>query len=180
MKQRIFVFTFLLGLLASHQSAFAVKIGIVDMQRIILNVEEGKVARDKLQAEIKEKETALQKQKEELDKLNEDWKNQSALLSEEARTRKQAEFQEKFMKLRNEEMQFQQSIKQKEAQETQKIAMKVSAHAELLAKEKDLDVVYEASSSGIMYAKNPVDLTDELIKLYPAAVGPKISKNEKK
>ena len=43
------------------------KYAVVDMQAVILNVEEGKVARTDLEKEIKDKEKELQKQKEELD-----------------------------------------------------------------------------------------------------------------
>ena len=91
-------------------------IGTVDMQRIILTVEEGKEARAKLEIEIKAKESEFFKQKQELDKMNKDWKDQSPLLSEEARIRKQQEFQEKFVQLRNSEMEFQAEIKKKENQ----------------------------------------------------------------
>ena len=80
------------------------KFGVVDMQQVILSVEEGKTARSQLEAEIKAKESELGKQKEELDKMNNEWKNQAALLSEDARMKKQQEFQEKFMTLRNAEM----------------------------------------------------------------------------
>ena len=43
--------------------------------------------------------------------MNQDWKTQAALLSEQAKMKKQQEFQQKFMQLRNDEMKFQQTIK---------------------------------------------------------------------
>lgn len=177
MMRSLFIAFSILGLsFSSH--AFALKVGVVDMQRIILTVEEGKAARETLQQEIRAKENELRKQKEELDKLNEEWKTQAALLSEDARMRKQTEFQEKFMKLRNEEIQFQQTIKQKEAEATQKIALRVTETVNELAKEKALDLVFETNSSGLMYAKDPTNLTDEVIKLYDKTQvpGKKISK----
>ena len=54
------------------------------MQAVILNVDEGKQARADLEKEIKGKEAELMKKKAELDKLNKNWKDQAALLSEEA------------------------------------------------------------------------------------------------
>jgi outer membrane protein len=156
----------------------AFQTGVVDMQRIILTVEEGKIARNQLQKEIEQKEAAFKKQKEELDKMNEDWKKQSSLLSEEARMKKQGEFQEKFMKLRNEEMSLQQEIKGKEMEATQKIATKVTQIVQELGKQKSLDLVFESNTSGIMYAQNPINLTDEVISLYNKndVTGKKISK----
>ncbi len=75
------------------------KFGIVDMQQVILTVEEGKAARATLEAEIKTKETELQKRKQELDKLADEWKSQAPLLSEEARFSKQKDMQESIILL---------------------------------------------------------------------------------
>ena len=44
------------------------------MQKIILSVEEGKTAREKLGKEIKSKEQEFRKKKEELDAMNKSWK----------------------------------------------------------------------------------------------------------
>ena len=83
------------------------------MQAVILNIEDGKKARADLEKEIKSKEKELIGRKKELDKMNKDWQEQMPLLSEDARKKKQMEFQEKFMSLRNDEMKFQQEIKRK-------------------------------------------------------------------
>lgn len=144
----------------------SVKFGVVDMQQVILTVEEGKTARAQLEAEIKAKESELGKQKEELDKLNNEWKNQAALLSEDARMKKQQEFQEKFMTLRNAEMEFQANIKRKEQKATQQIAMKVAQLVDRIAKGKKLTGVFETNSAGLLYLDSPVDLTQEVITEY--------------
>lgn len=147
-------------------AAEAPRFGVVDMQRVILSVDEGKKARQTLEAEIKGKETELLNQKKELDQMNEDWKKQAALLSEQARMDKQKEFQEKFLKLRQAEMDFQEEIKRKEQQETQKIAFKVAEMVDSLAKGEKLEAVFETNTAGLLYLANPVDLTDKVIKMY--------------
>ncbi len=157
-----------LGLVVASASGFAegAKFGIVDMQQVILTVEEGKAARAQLESEIKAKETELTKQKEELDKLNNEWKSQAALLSEEARMKKQQEFQEKFMALRNAEMEFQANIKRKEQKVTQQIAMKVAQVVDKIARAKKLNAVFEMNSAGLLYLDAPQDLTQEVITEY--------------
>jgi len=139
------------------------KYGVVDMQSVILAVEEGKTARAELEKQIKSKEGEFQKQKEELDKMNNEWKNQASILSEEARMNKQKEFQEKFLALRNAEMEFQQDIKRKEQKATQTIAIKVAGLVEKMAKEKKLEAVFETNSAGLLYLENPQDMTKEVI-----------------
>lgn len=163
----------IMTMLASTSSFAAGKYGIINMQKVILTVEEGKTARSDLEKQIKAKETELMGKKKELDKLNEDWKTQAPLLSEEAKLKKQQEFQERFVNLRNEEMNFQKEIKQKESEATQKIAIKVQQMVETMSKQKDLDAVFEVSSSGLLYLKDPMDLTDEVIKSYDNKVSKK-------
>ena len=140
--------------------------GMVDMQTVILTVSEGKAARKELEKEIKGKEKELLKQKGELDKMNKDWQSQAALLSEEARMKKQQEFQQKFLALRNAEMEFQATIKRKEQQATQKIAVKVAKVVDKIAKEKKLAAVFETNSAGLLYLEDPVDLTQIVVEAY--------------
>ena len=139
---------------------------IVNMQAVILNVDEGKEARAELEKEIKAKEKELLARKDELDKMNKEWKDQAPLLTEQARLKKQQEFQEKFMALRNDEMQFQQEIKRKEQIATQKIAVSVSKFVNELAQSRGYEMVFESNSAGLLYLKNPVDLTQEVVEKF--------------
>ncbi|MBP6218987.1 MAG: OmpH family outer membrane protein [Oligoflexales bacterium] len=153
----------------SKPSSQEPRFAVVDMQRIILSVEEGKKARSELEKKIQAKEKELQDKKKKLDKMNEEWKQQSSVLSEEAKNRKQKEFQDTFMQLRNEEANFQNELKKEESTATQKIASKVAKMVDGLAKSKNIDVVFEMNSSGLLYVKDPIDLTEQLIKAYDKA-----------
>jgi len=152
------------------------RFGSVDMQAVIITVEEGKAAREGLKKKIETKQKELEKQKGELDKMNEDWKKQAALLSEEARMKKQQEFQEKFLGLRNEEMNFQAEIQREEQKATQAIFEKVAVLVERVAKEKNLEAVFERSTSGVLYLDSPVDLTKEVIQRYGKETKPTAKK----
>lgn len=156
------------------------KYAVVDMQRVILNVSEGKLARSGLEKEIKAKEAQLREKKKGLDKMNKEWKAQAPLLSEAARFKKQQEFQEKFMSLRNEEMAFQQQIKSKEAKATQKIAVEVTKLVNKIAKNRSYEMVFETSSAGLVYLKDPYDLTKEVIEAFDNRKKTKKSNSAKK
>lgn len=176
--------TILAVLALNATAAFAVtgkgRYGVVDMQSVILAVDEGKEARGSLEKEIRAKEEEFGKKKTELDKMNEEWKTQSAVLSEAAKTQKQQEFQEKLMGLRNAEQEFQGDIKKKEQKATQKIAMKVAGMVERMAREKGLEIVFESNSSGLLYLDTPVDLTKDVIAAYNRAKGSTAAKEEVK
>lgn len=154
------------GMTLGANAANAAKYGVIDMQAVILNVEEGKSARADLEKKIKAKEAEFNKRRDELDKMNKDWQSQSALMSEEARLNKQKEFQEKFLAMRNDEMAFRDSVKNDEQKATQGIAAKVEVIVQKMAKEKSLDVVFEVNNAGLLYLSQPVDLTKEVIEAY--------------
>ena len=156
----------IMALSAANKASAVSGVGVIDMQKVILSVEEGKQARAQLEKVIKSKEAEFIKQKQELDRMNKEWQDQSALLSEEARMSKQREFQEKFMQMRNEEMAFQNEIKQKEQKATQEIAVKASKIVQEIAEKKKLQMVFETHSAGLVYVSKPVDLTTEVIAAY--------------
>jgi outer membrane protein len=56
--------------------------------------------------------------------------------------------------------------KQKEGQATQKIAIKVAAMVEKIAKSKKFEAVFETNSAGLLYLENPIDLTETIIADY--------------
>ena len=62
---------------AVAQTKTTKKYAVVDMQSIIMNVAEGKEAKSKLEAEIKEKEGKLAEQKKELEEINKNWQQQA-------------------------------------------------------------------------------------------------------
>lgn len=155
-----------IGLALSASQALASKFGVIDMQAVILNVDEGKSARADLEKKIKSKEVEFNKRRDELDKMNKDWQSQSALMSEEARIAKQKDFQEKFLALRNDEMAFRESVKNDEQKATQGIAVKVEGIVQKMAKDKGLDAVFEVNNAGLLYLSQPVDLTKDVIQAY--------------
>ena len=163
-----FVFATATATPSSLALAQSSKYAVVDMQAVILNVEEGKLARSDLEKQIKEKEKDLLKKKEELDKMNQEWEKQAPLLNEQARMSKQKEFQEKFMALRIEDMTFQNEIKGKEQTATQKIAVNVSKLVNDMAKQRGVDMVFETNSAGLLFLKDPIDMTKDVIAAFEA------------
>ncbi len=141
---------------------------MVNMQGIIVGVDEGKAARGELEKEITAKDAEFTKQKKELDRLNEEWHKQKSLLSEEARMKKQEEFQGKFMAQRNAEGEFQASIKRKEMEAAKAIGDKASKIIGEIAKERGYPTVSFMDSSPYAYVETPIDITEEVIKRYNA------------
>jgi outer membrane protein len=196
----------LLGSLLTFPPLLWAKTGVLDVQRVILSVPEGKEARAKLEKLAKEKEENIKKQRAELKKKDQELQQgaqefqkmdqelqqlgKSTLLSEEAKEKKVAALQKKQQELQEKqrdlhqkakesndaEEEFRASLKHEEIQATQKIAITASHIASEMGKKEDFDFVFEAGSSGLIYAKDPIDLTERVIQQYkPEALKPPVA-----
>ncbi len=147
-------------------SAQDLKIGYVDLQRALSQVEEGKEAKKKLKKDFEDKQAKLDKKQQEVKKLKEELKNQSMALSAEAKKKKRAQLQKKMAELQRMYMSLQRNLSQKEAKATKGIFKKMRKVVRKIADEKGYDLVLEKRGSSVLFAKDAMDLTDELIKRY--------------
>ncbi len=147
---------------ASAQS----KIGYVDLQRALNEVSEGKKAKSKLKKDFEKKQKDLNKKQEELRKMKENIEQNSMMLSDDAKRQKAMEFQQRLVELQQVYVKHQEELAKAEAKATKKIFDKMGKIIEQIAKEKGYDLVLERTESALLYAKDGMDLTNELIKRY--------------
>ena len=142
------------------------KPAFVDMQSAILQTEEGKLAKGKIEKEAEAKRQEILNQEKDLKKLDDEFQAQSSVLSEEAKRNKQTEFQAKLQKLQAARLGFEQEVRQKEMQETQKIFQNLTSIIDEVAKKKGYDMVFERGAGAVLYAAKIDDLTGEIVSLY--------------
>lgn len=141
------------------------KIGYVDLQRALNEVDEGKKAKKRLEKEFEKKQSMLDKKQKEVKELKEQL-DSGMMLSEDAKRKKAVELQKQMAELQQLYMKMQRDLAKKEAEATQKIFKKMGAIVEKMAKEKGYDLILEKTESSILYAEDGMDLTDELIDRY--------------
>src|SRR6267142_1658161 len=94
---RRFLLVFAVAVAARSAYAQTMKIGYVDVQRAYQEVEEGKAARSRLQAELQQKRADLDKKRADLEKMKTDYDKQAPVLSEDAKRQKQEQLQKAFV-----------------------------------------------------------------------------------
>jgi outer membrane protein len=144
----------------------SLKIAVVDMQRAIQSVEAGKKAKSQLEKEINEKRKNLQTEEATIKKMGEEFKKQSLVMSDEARSKKQAELQEKIFKFQEETQKTQQELQQKEATLTEPIVSKLRNVISDLAKQKGYNFVLEKNENMVLYFDDKDDLTGDVVSLF--------------
>ncbi|TMA37857.1 MAG: OmpH family outer membrane protein, partial [Deltaproteobacteria bacterium] len=94
---RRFLVALALVVAARRALAQGMKIGYVDVQRAVQEVEEGKAARGRLQAELAQKRGDLEKKRGDLEKMRADYDKQAPVLSDDAKRQRQEQLQKAFL-----------------------------------------------------------------------------------
>jgi len=163
----------------------ALKLALVDFQKALNSVEEGKSAKAKLKKEFDSKQKDLDARKDRLDKLQTEIEGlqkqiQSGLVKQE----QQAGIMEKGRKLetdfRKQLEEFtelgkkhQQELGEKEMKATQEILGRLRSIVQDMGRTEGYSLVLEQNASGLVYASSYTDLTERLIQKYNSQYKPK-------
>jgi len=151
---------------AKAAPAFAqTKIAVVDLQRALLEVDEGKRAKAQLKREFDKRQAKLDAQQGEAKALQESIKAGGGAMDPAKRARLEQDLQTKLVQLQQTYLQLQQELAQKEKALTSQIFGRMEGLLQQLAAENDVDIVLERGQ-GVLFAKEGLDLTGELIRRY--------------
>lgn len=151
---------------ASEKAADRLKVAIVDVQAAILQTNEGKAAREKIEKEVAQKRQDLLGQQNSLKKMQEEFQAQQSVLSDADKQSKQKEFQTKLQAFQQAQMNFEQEAKQKEMAALQKIFQNIQTEVQKIAKQKTYDMVFDKSAAVLLYANNTTDITSDVVAIY--------------
>ena len=143
------------------------KIGYVDLQRALNEVEEGKTAKALLQKDFAEKQKQLDTKKAEFEKLQADFEKQAVVMSEQARKDKGQDLDRRARELQALFVNLQKDLSDRERDATRGIFDRMNAIVRELAEADGFTYVFE-KGGGIVYAPASLDLTNELIRKYNA------------
>ena len=160
-----------LVLAAAPAARADVKIGYVDLQRAIREVEEGKVATATLRKDFDAKQKTLDGKKSEFDKLKADFEKQSVVMADAVKKEKAGELDRKAMELQQLFMQLQKDLSEREGEVMRGIVDKMAGVVREIAEADGFTMVLERQDAGIVYAPPSLDLTNELVRKYNARFG---------
>lgn len=143
------------------------RIAVVDLQRAINEVQDGKSAKAQLEGMMGQKRAALEAMEADLQTRVEAYQKQAMVLSDAARQAKEQELGMAQQTFQQTYMQTQQEIQMAEMQLMDTLIGKLRPVCEKVAKEKGYTMVLE-SNTGVVWAESSVDITDLVITRYNA------------
>ncbi len=148
-----------------------VKLGFVDLQRALNEVDEGKAAKAQLKKDFEVKQKMLDERQDELKRMKADFDKQAVVMADAAKRQKQEELDKKFMETQQLYVQLQKELSAREQQLTKGIFQKMSKIMGDIAESEGFTMIFDRSTSGLVYAPASLDLTNELIRRYNGRAG---------
>jgi outer membrane protein len=167
---------FLLGVLLSlavPRAAFAedLKLGYVDLQRALNETEDGRKAKASLKKVFDVKQKELDEQQEDFKKSKEDLDKKRTLMNADLVRQKEQELATKFEKVQQSYLRHQKELQEKEGEVTQKIFERMQRIILKIAQAENFTMVLDKTQAGIIFAKQHLDLTNEVIRRYNSGEG---------
>jgi len=154
-----------LGATASAQ----VKIGYVDLQRALTQVEDGKAAKAKLERLVKAKQKDFDKMQDDLKRVKDELEQQAAIMKEDLKRQKIQDYQKKLMELQDFYLNNQKELAEQESKLTKPIFERFEKLMGKIATAENYTLIVEKAAT--VYAAPSIDLTDRLIKEFNASGG---------
>jgi outer membrane protein len=143
--------------------AAQMKVAVVDVQRAVMQTEDGLRAQatlkkmfDSRQQEINKKQVELQKQKEEIDK-------QSRVLSQQALQKKVDDWQKQMVELQGTFVEYNKELEKKQKELTDPIFERVIGAIKRVAGTDGYDLIVDRAT--VAFSRSDLDLTDRVIQL---------------
>jgi outer membrane protein len=161
-----------LAVAAPRPSRAEQKIGYVNLQQAVNEVEEGKAARAALKKEFDQKQKMLDDKQTEFKKLTEDFEKQAVVMSEDAKRDKQADFQRRYVELQGLFAQMQKELSDREREMMKGIFDKMEVIIKEIADAEGFTFVFEQQNAGLIVAPPANNLTSELVRKYNSRYKP--------
>jgi len=142
------------------------KIGYVDLQKALNDVDEGKSAKAQLKKDFDVKQKKLDEAQEEFKRLKADFDKQAVVMSEDVRRDKQGVLDRKFSEVQGLFVQLQKELSEREREMTRGIFDKMGAIIRDIAEAEGFTMVFEKNDAGLLFAPPSLDITDQLVRRY--------------
>jgi outer membrane protein len=148
-------------------AAFAqMKFAVVDVQRAVMETEDGLRAQATLKKLFDKRQKELDTRQERLQRERDDIEKQQRVLSRDALQRRTEEWQRQMMELQGVFVEFNKELQKKQSELTQPILNRVLSVVRQIASQDGYDGVFDRNS--VPYIRSDLDITDRVIQKYNA------------
>jgi outer membrane protein len=154
--------------MTSAHGAEAFKMGVVDPQTVLEKSKAGKKALDGLKEYVSTRQKLLARDEEELRNYEKQLKDQASKLSETEKKDKEIQFRTKIQDYQKRAQEFNQELQGKQKELVDDYMKKISVATQTVAEKGGFSLVVDKGSEQtvkiVIYSKDTIDLTEQVIK----------------
>ena len=145
-------------------AADVAKIGVVDIQKVLMTSSAGKLAKAQINKKAREMENNLTVKKEEIEKLKETLEREALVMDKETRGERERDIRIKINDIKSLKNKYENDLKKIEANVVKRIQADVRVIIQELGKKGGyLLIIF---NNVVLYSPTSIDVTDELIQAY--------------
>lgn len=156
------------GVDARPVEAQAAKIGLVDLQRVVVESKKGQSVLAKLKAERAAKQKEIDGEDGKIRKMETDLAKQASVLSEAARKEREKGIRERALALRRKVEDLNREFAEREREIRSHLIREIAEAVAAYGKENGFLLIMEVRAGGVMYGSPTADVTKEAIAAYDA------------
>lgn len=158
----------LVGLISTATAAEAFKIGVIDPQAVLEKSKAGRKALDGLKEYVSTRQKLLSRDEEELRNTEKTLKESASKLSDTEKKDKEAQFRSKIQEYQKRAQEFNQELQGKQKELVDEYMKKIASATQTVAEKGGFSIVLDKGSEQtvkiVIYNKDAIDLTDQVIK----------------
>ena len=141
-----------------------IKIGYIDIQKVISESQAGKPARDRFQAQVKKAEGDILKERQDIERLKSDLDKKGPLLKDEERRNIEIDLQKRSVNLQRSMSDHQQELQVKNNEMMSEILKELEKIVNEVGRAEKFTLILERSQ--ILYSDQGIDITSKVIETY--------------
>ena len=149
------------GMLAAQAASAEVKVGFVNVAKVLELAPQAEAARNRIEREFAPKDRELLQQQKDVRGLEDRLVKNAAVLSEAERTKQENAIRAAKRELRRAQDEFREDLNLRRSQELSKLQQKVTEVIQALARAEKYDLIV---SDGVIFAGKRVDITDMILE----------------
>jgi outer membrane protein len=162
-KYWLVVGVLVLGYSLSHAQE-RIKIGYIDIQKVISESQAGKRARDRFQAQVKKAESDIMKERQDIERLKAELDKKGPLLKDDERRNIEADLQKRSINLQRSMSDHQQDLQVRNNEMMSEILKELEKIVNEVGKAEKFTLILERSQ--ILYSDQGIDITSKVIDTY--------------
>ena len=163
--------TLFFGVNGAPVGAEAVKIGLVDLQKVLVESKKGREPLAKLKADMDAKNRDLDAQEKKIRQMVADLEKQQSVLSEAARKDKEKAIQKAKVDLNRTAEDLNREFGERERDVRQRLVREVTTVVQDYGKKNGYVLIIEVRAAGVMYSSEGADISKEIIAAYDGDAG---------